>query len=293
MKTNVEHTDRAPAAAGRFYPEQPERLKYELNALFESAAPKKLQHVRAIISPHAGYAFSGQVAASVFNQIDGERSYRHVFLLASSHYENIHGASVYCSGDFLMPFGRIRVDTDFGKRLVEEHPGVFTDNPRPHLLEHGLEVQLPFLDYVLDNDYSIVPIVLGAPDHVLCETIASILKPYFNEKNLFIVSSDFCHYPDSTDAKKVDAETKDAILSNDPDVLRDTLRRHAHEGIPGLVTSLCGWTSVLTLLYLTHEHSELEYHAIVYRNSADAPHYENSEQVVGYWGLAVAEKTPT
>lgn len=290
MKTSPEIIDRHPAVAGQFYPAEPDKLQHELQDLFSTAESRRYSNVRAIISPHAGYVFSGPVAASAFNQIDGEKNYRHIFLLASSHHENLHGASVYCDGDYLMPFGRVKVDTSLCKRLVEQHPELFNSNPRPHLHEHSLEVQLPFLEYVLDNDYCIVPIVLGAPDHHLCEAMAKALKPHFTEKNLFIISSDFCHYPDYTDAKKVDAETKDAILTNNPDELRNTLRNHVNDRIPGLVTSLCGWTSVLTLMYMTRNEPRLEYHAVTYRNSGDTPHCEETERVVGYWGLVVTEK---
>jgi MEMO1 family protein len=290
MKDSPDMTDRKPAVAGMFYPAQPEKLQHLLQELFAQAEPCTHSEVRAFISPHAGYVFSGSVAASVFNQIDGEKTYRHIFLIASSHHENIHGASVYCDGDYLMPYGRVKVDIELGKKLVRENPEIFFDNPRPHLQEHSLEVQLPFLNFVLETQYSIVPIVLGAPDHHLCEAMAKALKPYFTEKNLFIISSDFCHYPDYTDAKKVDAETKNAILTNDPEELRKTLRAHAQEHIPGLVTSLCGWTSVLTLMYLTRDNPKLRYHAVAYRNSGDTPHLEDTERVVGYWGIVVSEK---
>src|SRR5665647_1953480 len=128
MKNSPEITDRHPAVAGQFYPAQPDKLQHELQELFAAAEPKRFSNVRAIISPHAGYVFSGPVAASVFNQIDSEQNYRHVFILASSHHENLHGASVYCSGDYIMPFGRVKVDTNLGKHLVELHPDLFSNN---------------------------------------------------------------------------------------------------------------------------------------------------------------------
>lgn len=290
MKNSPEIIDRQPAVAGQFYPAHPDKLQLELQELFAAAEPKHFSNIRAIISPHAGYVFSGSVAASTYNQLDSEQNYRHVFILTSSHHENIHGASVYCDGDYIMPFGRVKVDTNFGKHLVEKHPDMFNSNPRPHLHEHSLEVQLPFLNYMLDGEYSIVPIILGAPDHHLCEAMAQALKPFFTEKNLFIISSDFCHYPDYTDANKLDNETKNAILTNDPGELRNILRSHVLERVPGLVTSLCGWTSVLTLMYMTQNDPTLEYHAVMYRNSGDTPHFEDTERVVGYWGIVVCTK---
>jgi MEMO1 family protein len=290
MKTSLGSIDRNPAVAGQFYAAKPEKLQHELQEIFAKAVPKKHEHVRAIISPHAGYIFSGTVAASAFNQIDGDKTFRRIFILASSHHENLQGGSVYCDGDYKMPFGTVKVDTEFCKGLVEKHPKLFTSNPRAHLHEHSLEVQLPFLNFVMETEYRIVPIILGAPDQEICEAIADVLKPHFNDRNLFIISSDFSHFPDYTDAKQVDLETKDAILTNDPDELRNVLRAHSHAHIPGLVTSLCGWTSVLTLLYITANDPTYEYHAITYLNSGDTPHFEDMERVVGYWAIAVCER---
>lgn len=290
MKSHQETIDRYPAVAGQFYPAQPDALHKELTSLFAQAAPRKCQHIRAIISPHAGYVFSGKVAASAFSQIDVKTVYKRVILLASSHQENFEGATVYCDGDYIMPYGKERVDTDFGHMLVERHPDIFTSNPRPHQKEHSIEVQLPFLHNTLKTDYSIVPIILGTSDRVACQKIAKALKPWFNQENLFIISSDFSHYPNDADARKVDVKTKDAIISNNPDTLLTTLKENSKAGFPHLVTSLCGWTSVLTLLYMTAKDTSLEYHALDYSNSGDAPLYGEKNRVVGYWAIAVSEK---
>jgi len=107
------------------------------------------------------------------------------------------------------------------------------------------------------------------------------------EENLFIISSDFSHYAEYTDAKKVDLLTKNAILSNNPDTLLTTLNQNAQIHIPNLVTSLCGWTSVLTLMYMTANNDSLKYNAIDYKNSGDSPFYGDSNRVVGYWSIAI------
>ena len=95
--------DRQPAVAGQFYEASKEKLQKEIESLFADAIDKRTKSVRAIISPHAGYVFSGRVAASAFNQIDGEKKYENIFILASSHQEHFNGASVYCDGDYVMP----------------------------------------------------------------------------------------------------------------------------------------------------------------------------------------------
>jgi len=282
--------DRMPSVAGKFYSEDPEKLQQELKSLFASAAPKQSNHVRAILSPHAGYIYSGKVAASAFNQIDGTINYKRVFLIASSHHISFDKAAVYCDGDFIMPYGKEIVDSDFGKMLVKNFPDFFTANTDAHQEEHSVEVQLPFLHYVLKTGYSIVPIVIGTNDPVVCKKIASVLKSYLNPDNLFIISTDFSHYPEYTEAVKVDAITKDAILANNPNILISTLSENVQKHIPHLATSLCGWTSVLTLLYMTTLNDSLEYHAIEYCNSGDIKYYGEHERVVGYWGIVLSEK---
>jgi len=285
-----ESIDRKPAVAGKFYPASPDNLQQEISELFAEATPKKYHNVRAIICPHAGYVFSGRIAASAFNQIDKEVSYKRVFILASSHHESFNGAAVYCDGDFVMPYGKETVDTDLGKQLVESFPDTFTSNRSPNLNEHSIEVQLPFLHNVLKTGYNIIPIVIGTSEPVKCKEIASALKQWLTSENLFIISSDFSHYPEYEDALKIDAITKDAILKNSPDILYFTLAENSKKHIPNLVTSLCGWTSVLTLLYMTSQNESLEYKAVEYSNSGDTKNYGEKDRVVGYWGICLLEK---
>ena len=283
----MEKIDRKPAVAGQFYPVNPVRLESELNSLFEKAEPTQHQQVRAIISPHAGYVFSGKVAASVFNQIDPGKRYKRIFIIGSSHQQSFEGASIYCDGDFLMPYGNEKVDTLFCRNLIESFPHIFSAKVSPHKREHSLEVQLPFLHHVLKNEYSIVPIILGTSDPEVCKEIARALKPWFRGENLFIISSDFSHYPNASNAQTLDNLTKEAILSNRPEKLLATLKDNA---CPHLDTSLCGWTSVVTLMYMTSGNGPLEYHAIDYQNSGESILYGDKNRVVGYWGIYVSEK---
>ncbi|MFA5444739.1 MAG: AmmeMemoRadiSam system protein B [Bacteroidales bacterium] len=281
---------RIPAVAGKFYPASPDKLRRELEQLFSRAKSKECKNVRAVISPHAGYIFSGTVAASAFNQIDREKRYERIFIIGSSHQVALQGAAVYTQGDFLMPYGTVKTDVDFCKKLVLAHPNLFSEDSRAHRDEHSLEVQLPFLHHVLKDDYVIVPIVIGTSDPAVCKKIAEVLFPFFNDDNLFIISSDFSHYPGYQDALQVDTATKDAILQNDPEVLLQTLSENSRLNVHGLATSLCGWTSVLTLLNMTAGNNSFTYKAIDYKNSGDAPLYADRSQVVGYWAIAVTDQ---
>ena len=282
--------NRKPSVAGQFYPDDPKQLKTAVETYLGIAEPRKVQKVRALISPHAGYVFSGRVAASAFNQLEEDRQYENVFILASSHHYQFEKASVYCDGNFEMPYGEEKVNCEIGRKLVSDFPDVFTNEIAPHTNEHAIEVQLPFLHYKLKNEFQIVPIVIAASKPETCSRIAEALKPYFTENNLFVVSTDFSHYPNYQAAKQVDTATKDAITSNNPQILIDTLIENRKKRIPNLLTSLCGWTSVLTLLHLTRSDSSLHYQAIDYRNSGDERNYGDRREVVGYWAIVACQQ---
>lgn len=286
MKTSI----RPPAVAGRFYAATAGRLEKELEELFRQSEPRRCDNVRAVISPHAGYIFSGSVAASAFNQVDSEEKYERIFVIGSSHHVHFEGAAVYTEGDFRTPLGHVTVDVDCCRQLVSDYPDLFISDSLAHRDEHSIEVQLPFLQYVLKDNFTIVPIVIGTARADVCKRIAEVLAPFMRKENLFVISTDFSHYPQYKDAIKVDTATKDAILSNDPDVLLKTLESHDSRKIPGLATGLCGWTSVLTLLYMTTGNHSIQYTAIDYKNSGDTREYGEKDQVVGYWAIAVSEQ---
>ncbi|MDP3452902.1 MAG: AmmeMemoRadiSam system protein B [Bacteroidales bacterium] len=279
--------DRKPAVAGSFYPEHPIELKKEIETLFKCTNLGADKDILALISPHAGYLFSGGVAASAFAQINPDTKYKRVFIIGSSHTCVFKGASIYCNGDFLMPYGKEIVDKELGEKLVYENPSIFTANPTPHFQEHSLEVQLPFLNHILKNGYMIVPIIIGTEDPAICKKIATALEPWLNPENLFVISTDFSHYPCYTDAITTDKKTMEAILSKEPANLLKVLKENSQMGIKGLSTSLCGASSVLVLIYLTQNNPNIKYRAIEYKNSGDNSRYGDRIRVVGYWSIAV------
>ncbi len=281
-----EKKNRLPYAAGRFYTGDSAKLRSELDRLFREAEPGALKQVLAVVSPHAGYVYSGKVAASAFNQIDRTKHYRNVFVIASSHRETFDGASIYYPGDYVTPLGRVKVDQKLASSLAAGD-GVFRFSPDYHDQEHSLEVQLPFLQYLLGNELNLVPVIIGTDKPETCRKIADALRPFFNHENLFVISTDFSHYPAYADAVTVDHKTAQAILSNNPEMLLKTLRENERSGTKGLATSLCGHSSVLTLLYLSSQLPDSRVHEIQYKNSGDSP-YGEKDRVVGYFALAVS-----
>jgi len=284
--------DRQPAVAGQFYSSDPVQLQTDLSVLFSKAVPRQTSNPIAIISPHAGYVFSGEVAASSFNQLDPDKKYENIFILASSHRMSFDGASIYNKGDYITPLGKVKVNLDLANQLLKDNP-VFTAKSDAHTSEHSLEVQLPFLQYKLKNDFQIIPIILGTQSPSASKKIADALMPYLNEKNLFVISSDFSHYPSYEDAAAIDKITADAIIKNSPAILLKALENNESKGIDDLATSLCGWTSVLSLLYMTEGRKDLSYKEIQYQNSGDSKTYGDKDRVVGYYSIVVEKAMPS
>ena len=288
-QSQMNRNDRQPAVAGQFYPSDPNELKSTLKTLFIKAKPSKnLHNLIALIVPHAGYIYSGEVAASAFNQIDLKKEYDNIFIIGSSHYLAFDGASIYTQGDFITPLGIVKVNTDFAKKLIKQSD-VFSDRIDAHLKEHSLEVQLPFLQYKLKREFKIVPIIIGTQSPDVCKKIGDQLRPYFNSKNLFVISTDFSHYPPYDEAVKVDKITADAIMKNSFANLISTLRANERSNIQNLATSLCGWTSVLTLLSITENNPDVSFELVEYKNSGDSE-YGDKSKVVGYNAIAVSLK---
>lgn len=282
--------NRNPVAAGRFYSDNENELKADLERLFLACQPSlNLDTLRALIAPHAGYIFSGEVAASAYNQLPEKANYKRVFILASSHCTRRSGASIYNQGHYEIPLGKVKVDLELANQLIKNHE-VFHFYPDAHSDEHSLEVQLPFLRFKLGKSFKLVPIVIVTNSTEEIKQIAKALTPYFNSENLFVISSDFSHYPNYEDALKLDKLTAEAILRNDPEAFLQTIQENKRKGVPNLATSICGWTSVLALLYLTSGNKQLKYHSVQYRNSGDAKLYADHNRVVGYHAIAVNEE---
>ncbi|MGD0582162.1 MAG: AmmeMemoRadiSam system protein B [Bacteroidales bacterium] len=281
--------DREPWAAGRFYPANGDTLKHDLSVMF-SACIKTQDNwkVRAIIAPHAGYIFSGTTAAAAFSAIPQKSSYKNIFLIGSSHVMAFDGASIYSSGDFITPLGKIKVNKEIALRLKNENK-VFSFPETAHMGEHSLEVQIPFIQYYFPEPPEIVPVIIGTDNIKTIKAIAEALRPYFTEENLFVISSDFSHYPPYNDAEIVDNLTAESIISKNPDKFLGTLTSNASKEIDGLVTSMCGWTSGLTLLYLVANSPDLEFKKIAYCNSGDSK-FGSKDDVVGYNAIVLIER---
>ncbi|MFH0761196.1 MAG: AmmeMemoRadiSam system protein B [Bacteroidota bacterium] len=283
--------DRKPAVAGSFYPANADQLRQAVTGYLKSGKSDRTEGtIRALVVPHAGYVFSGGVAASGYNQINPDAQYKRVFIIASSHRMSLGKASVYTVGDYVTPLGKLEVDRTVSEQLAKKRE-FFTDDPSAHIQEHSIEVQLPFLQVRLKKPFTIVPIVVGTQVPAVCEGIAEALKPWFTPDNLFIISSDFSHYPKYADAQTVDAATAKAFCSNSVEQFLNTLQANEKLRIPDLATSMCAWPSGLILLYLTKNRNDLAFIQIDYKNSGDIQPFGDKTSVVGYNAISISEKT--
>lgn len=281
---------RQPAVAGTFYPASTSELKNQLEQLFSSVEDKSInKNISAIIVPHAGYVYSGKVAASAYAKLDPEKEYARIFVIGTSHYELLDGASIYNRGDYKTPLGVVKVDTEAVYRLISENR-LIKYNARAHENEHSVEVQLPFLQYWLKKPFKIVPMVIGTQSAETCEELAKILEPYFTPDNLFIISSDFSHYPKYDDAKKIDEATGLAVSTNSPEKFIEILASNEKKDTPGLATSCCGWSSVLTLLNITSKQENISVDHIKYMNSGDTE-IGDKNRVVGYHSFIITDES--
>ncbi|MCR5243002.1 MAG: AmmeMemoRadiSam system protein B, partial [Prevotella sp.] len=206
-------TVRPATQAGRFYESDSRALANEIDSLLARHAGGSYDNVAALIVPHAGYYFSGNVAASAYARLDPQRKYKRIFLLGPSHHEWLDGASVNTEADYYAtPLGQVPVDRETAASLPTT---LFSYTPAAHDREHCLEVQLPFLQRCLKDVPPIVPIIISTNDFTKLKHMAEALKPWFTDDNLFVISSDFSHYPTYSDACDVDAKTGKAVESGD------------------------------------------------------------------------------
>ena len=280
-----------PAVAGQFYPADAETLTAIVEGFLDSASTRADRPVQAVIVPHAGYVFSGAVAAEAYAGISPAAVYERIFIIGPGHREAFRGAAVDGSSEvYSMPLGDVSVDTRTCLELAAAD-SVFHNRRKPFEKEHCLEVQIPFLQVRLKRMPPIVPVIISSVDGNDLGRIVRVLKPYFTQENLFVISSDFSHYPSYDDACKVDRATGDAILSGSVEEFLNTLLDNARQRIPGLATSACGQLPIAALLMMMEGRYDLEIRHLDYRNSGDSQ-YGDKDGVVGYHAFTVVYKEP-
>ena len=272
---------RKPAVAGSFYPASAREIKSMIGPWIHPSGKVAPQ---ALIVPHAGYVFSGEVAASAFNQIPRGHRYERIFLLGPSHRVGFNAASVDTLYSFAeTPLGQVTIDVAIGKELIKRGEEAFTFRSDAHDREHCLEVQLPLMQMAFDEVPPIVPIVIGSQHLDVLQQIAEVLEPYFTPENLFVISSDFSHYPSYEDAKKSDLFLAETITSGGLEDFLKALTSIDKMDFRGEDTAACGACAIAVLLDIMDAQGRGYFEAehVMYRNSGDSV-YGDKERVVGY-----------
>ena len=264
---------REPAASGMFYPADPKALARDVELYLEQALPAEIEgEIKGLIVPHAGYIYSGSVAAWGYKVLLN-RSYDTVIVIAPSHRSYFEGAAIQEQGGYRMPLGIVKIDEEFAAALLKRG-GVVQSNIHAHQGEHSLEVQLPFLQVVL-KDFQLVPLIMGAQDVALCEKLALALFEVMreSEKQVLVVgSTDLSHYYPYNHALELDGEV--ARNLNDFDV-------------QGLIRDLgsdkceaCGAGPIITTMMVSQKLGANASKVLKYANSGDVS--GDKASVVGY-----------
>jgi AmmeMemoRadiSam system protein B/AmmeMemoRadiSam system protein A len=276
---------RPPAVAGEFYPASAGALRAAVDELLAAAPPRQGPAPVALIVPHAGYVFSGQVAADAFRQAEGEE-YETVVILGPNHTDpTFDRVGLYRGRAFRTPLGEVAIDEALAGAIVAADRDAVWHN-RVHAREHAIEVLLPFVQRLFPRS-TFVPIVLGTADPEVCTRLGRTLARLVEGRRALVVaSSDLAHYPRAADARRVDRETLEAILSFDAWRVRETLARHLAHGTPGVVTGACGEGPILAVLAAARALGATSGRVVSYATSADSPAGDPA-RVVGYGAVAL------
>ncbi len=249
-----------PNVAGAFYPDNPEQLSQMIDGFLEAAQPEPVSgDIFALISPHAGYGFSGQAAAFGYKLVKN-KPYKTIVVIGPSHQYAFSGVSVYPEGKFHTPLGDLEIDKEFTKELLAKDKEILFE-PAAFAKEHSVEVQLPFLQKGLTN-FKIVPIVMGDCPLSVCQKLASLLKEAIGIRKdvLVVASSDMYHGYDYKDSEAVDNLTLSYLKNMDAEGLYYGLREGRLQ--------LCGGFGVVATLILSKELGHNQLKVLNYTNSA-------------------------
>jgi AmmeMemoRadiSam system protein B len=263
-------TIRAPAVAGSFYPDDAAELAGMVDRLLAEAAPPPVPFgILAVIAPHAGYGYSGPVAASAFASLRrAGLAVRRVVVIGPSHHLAFRGLALPRREAFRTPLGDVPLDRETVTAL-SALPRVVLDN-EPHLAEHAIEVELPFLQRLF-SDFTLVPLVVGT---ATADEVAQVLEQAWDpETTLVVVSSDLSHYYAHTTAERLDRETAQRIEALAADELGPE--------------QACGWLAVAGLLRLARAHG-LAALRLDLRTSGDTA--GDRSRVVGYGAWAFGRR---
>ena len=269
---------RKAAVAGLFYPGSEQDLKQEVDALLDNYKldfnPEK---VFGIISPHAGYVYSGQTAAYAYNLLKG-KNYKTVILIAPSHREYFPGISIFSGHTYETPLGKISTNKELSEKITELSDSVFYGLIGHGEHEHSLEVQLPFLQRVL-GEFNIVPLVIGDQSRKYVETLADAISEIYSEDIVIVASSDLSHFHKKEECREIDLKVADHINNMNYEELQNDLEENNCEA--------CGGGPIVSLLSSANKHGFSKSKVLHMCDSGDTT--GDNTGVVGYLSAVIYE----
>ncbi len=274
---------RKPAVAGQFYPADPEELSSLVDGCYTHPlgpgkmppAPESDSDLVAVVCPHAGYVYSGPVAAHSYLHVSSMAAPELFVVVAPNHYGIGSGVSTFKEGEWETPLGRVRVDAD-AAALLAGTTDLVTFDPGAHRLEHSLEVQLPFLQRIYGNSVPLLPVSLLFQDVDTAKAVAAGLARVIKGKRAVLVaSSDLTHYEPAQQARKKDTALIGQVLAMDLKGFYSTLET--------LGVTACGYGAIATVMETARTLGLTRAELLKYASSGDTS--GDNLQVVGYGAL--------
>ncbi len=292
VQCNAQHSPgkiREPAFAGQFYPADSTKLSKSIEYFLNDAESIKTDKPIALIAPHAGYIYAGQIIADAYNQAKNF-NYDLVIILGTNHTTaDFNKIGLYPGNGFQTPLGISEIDTSLAQSLIESCSDCVY-NEEAHEKEHSVEVQLPFIQHLFPKA-KILPIVIGTPDYEMCIRFGKTLASLIKDKNALIVaSSDLSHYPFYQDAVTIDKNTLEAVGSLSLQKLKSVIQNQMEEGIKSLATCACGEGPIVAVIAAVKELGAEKGMVASYANSGNSL-IGNKQKVVGYGAVVFSKKT--
>jgi hypothetical protein len=270
---------REPAVAGQFYSFDRESLEKEIKKAFSiPGEPKKIKNenrILAAVCPHAGYMYSGSIAAYSYKAIREDSSPKTFVIIGPNHGGMGSAISVYPSGEWETPLGTVEVDQALAEKIAGEK---FVLNEEAHIYEHSVEVQIPFLQHVF-KDFKIVPICIMEQRLNAMKELGKKLADVLGDGHMVIASTDFSHYVPQEDAYSRDSKAIDAIKALDPDALFEAIEKYD--------ISMCGYGGVAAAIVYAKAKGAKEGKLLKYMTSGDVT--GDKSAVVGYGSLILSK----
>jgi MEMO1 family protein len=279
---------RPPAVAGSFYPDSESELRGMITKFLNDIPDEKpAGEVLAAMAPHAGYVYSGAVAAHTFKQL-ANIDFDTIVIIGHDSFEDCV-AFISPADYFKTPLGLVQVDREMVDKMLKFNKGIRSDESI-HSQDHSVEIQLPFLQ-VMGKKCKIVPIVFGNPTAKNCRTLADAIIAAAGDKKVFVLSStDMSHYPSYDNANKVDKATLEMVKTMDVDKLFSHLEGQVKKGsIPELQTAMCSRGGAGTAMFYAKARGADQAQILQYANSGDVS-IGTKDRVVGYSSVLFVKK---